>query len=108
MSVAGIESIMLHFTSQESFKCTMNYTVTLSSRSREGGAWSGHKDPISLKSEAFLPQAGMRLWSSVLSSPPVPLCCSFKVPRREAAEEVRYWTGQQSYCLRNPTLFQSG
>lgn len=30
----------------------MDYTVTLSSRSHEGGAWSGREDPTSLKSEA--------------------------------------------------------
>lgn len=38
----------------------------------------------------ILPQAAMRLWSSIPSSATVPLRCSFEVPRREAAEEVGY------------------
>lgn len=36
----------------------MDYTVTLSSRSHEEGAWSGHEDPTSLKSEASHPPPG--------------------------------------------------
>lgn len=36
----------------------MNYTVTLFSRSREGEAWSGIEDRISLKSEASHPPPG--------------------------------------------------
>lgn len=105
MSVAGIESIILHFTLTSIFECTMDYTVPLSSRSHEGGAWSGHEDPTSPKSEVSHRPPGM---SSIPSSHTVPLRCSFKVPRREAAEELGYWTGQRSYCLRNPILFQSG
>lgn len=56
----------------------------------------------------ILPQAAMRLWSSIPSSPTVPLRCSFEAPRREAAEEVGYWTGQQSCYLRNPISVRLG